>query len=134
MDIHVAKYTKIKDDKGTSKVLNENKDQSPANKTQENNSNQTQNIEKFNIDESNLKNSYALNKSPINNPHQATHNQNQETDYNKLIKDFIQSREFRAIVCPFDDSSESCQMCYKICAITTCIIILLVLYFTLKFS
>ena len=91
-----------------------------------------QKIEKFEIDESNIK---ARNSIPNYNENTNSNNQNppnRNEDYLEKIKqtysDFITNKQVRSVMCPFDEESEGCQICYKVCATITCLIFLLVLY------
>ena len=72
------------------------------------------------------------------NNYNSNSNSNSNQDYlekmKSLYNDFMTNKHVRYVICPFDDSSEECQTCYKFCTGCTCMIFLLVLYLIFSFK
>jgi len=143
MEDHIAKYKQL--EKGQSiKNIQTKKSISPE-VTESINENKEVKIEKFDVDETNVKSendnkkSKSRSNSIIKIPNYAGNttkvsNTNTEELHDpldkikKLYNRFITHPEVRKVICPFDDESECCQLCYKVFACIVCLIFTWVIY------
>jgi hypothetical protein len=88
----------------------------------------------FNVDESNVKRSSKLNENSHSNNNNESATDQSENKVITLFKECINSRQVKIIINPFSDSSEGCQLCYKICAGLTCFLVILILYLMLTYQ
>lgn len=146
MEDHIAKYKQL--EKGQSnkniqikKPINQEVIENPI-------ENKEVKIEKFDVDETNLKpendknsksrsNSiikipnYNGNTTKVTNTNYKTENEELHDPLDKIKKlynRFITHPEVRKVICPFDDETECCQLCYKIFACMVCLIFTWVIY------
>jgi len=115
--------------------------QDPISNADDNNTDQNKpkiNIESFSVDETNV--NVNVNSNTIQNNGNSIKNNfgsndsNSSTDPLQNIKNFIKSEKFRNFVCPFEDSSEGCKICYKIFAVLTSLIILSVIFLIISYK
>jgi hypothetical protein len=130
MDSHIAKYKSV--DPGKQPEIKE-----PFIP----NRNSTK-IEKFEVDESNIRisqtNNNQINRNLTSNNVNSNINSLHEEDFfsksKRLYNEFWSNPQVRHTLCPFDNESEGCQICYKICAGMTVFVLLWVLYLIFQYK
>jgi hypothetical protein len=128
MDAHIAKYEKLVPGKEPTVI-------------QQKNSSRASKIEKFEVDDSQVKTSEAQANLHVYNERKSNNNENihyNDEDYftkaKRLYNDFWSNHEVRAIFCPFDDDSQGCQICYKVCVGMTVFLILWIIYLIKQYN
>jgi hypothetical protein len=128
MDSHIAKYKTI--DPGKQPEIKE-----PFIPTR------NSKIEKFEVDESKIRISQPNNQINTNlssnNVNSNTNSLHEEDFFSKskrLYNDFWSNRNVRHVLCPFDNESEGCQICYKICTGMTVFVLFWVLYLIYQYK
>ena len=116
MDIHITKYENMDNNKANKK----NSDQI----IQPTNNSQNTKIEKFEVEDRRSLN----NTSNLIRKNQENSNEDLMDKVKRIYHQISTNRNVRAVFCPFDDSNEECQICYKICVIVTLFIILFMFY------
>lgn len=130
MDSHIAKYKTL--DPGKQPEIKE-----PLIITQ----NSTK-IEKFEVDESNIRisqtNHNQINRNLLSNNVNSNINSIHDEDFfsksKRIYNQFWSNRQVRHLLCPFDNESEGCQICYKICAAMTVFVLLWVFYLIFQYK
>lgn len=116
MDVHIAKYQNMDGKKANNNRLADPMLQQPSN-------NQNTIMEQFQVED---RKSLSRGIPQVSN--QAPKEEEFIDKVKRIYHDISTNRSVRAVFCPFDDSSEECQICYKICVVVTLLIIIFMFY------